>query len=68
MHVLEFGQIRSNNAKKQLNREDSAYILSKVWALHERMVLASKKMKTNISLRKFISNDKQWKIDLEEVF
>jgi hypothetical protein len=67
MHVFKPGQIRSTDGKRSLTMDDSAYILSKVWALHERMVSASKKIKANISLRQFISNDRQWKLDQEEV-
>lgn len=66
LYVLQSGQIRSSDGMHP-TIEESKYMLSKVWALHDRMVSASKEMKVNISVRQFIANDKQWKIDIAEV-
>ena len=67
LHFLEFGQVRPTNAKHTVTKEQSGFLLSKVWQLHFRMVAAAKNTKMNMSIMQFILNDKQWKKDIAEV-
>ena len=55
------------DGRRSLTRDQSSHILSKIWALHGRMVSASKKSKNNSSLSQFIANDHQWQMDVAEV-